>query len=469
MTEVEEAVKDCSQCLEIIKDLGPRIVEHTKDTRNVSVLGSDDESANDLLKKKLQREEQRCLEALSLVEETHLQLETCKKELNEAEKERAAAIVYRTAAKALRKQLSEKEEQVRDLSSELSQWEREIRLKEKANAGSARCDPSLSRSRAMPHTLRFRTRYQMCFRLSDRPGTPDPCRRARKSPLDYKRRRAAQVVQTPAQSHRTIQCCLRNPGIVNTTSPTSQPFVQAVVPTSRRRGPTVEYYKLQARLQAENMYKLKLEELFLKIQSLEKALDESNDLHMQVEDALESEINGCQSCHANIELDLCQTMARHSTHVPVHCDGCHGAQAVDTLSVPNREVDQQVNVNISDQKFTYIILIVVGFIAIVIQYVLDSEKKHGNTGCVRPGWAHHHSEGNLLPKLALSDASFVFVPALSEEVSLPWNGVAALSQWSHRDPCSLPTITSPMLWYLPSKELTTGISEITSVTQAKSV
>lgn len=298
------------------------------------MLGSEDESANDVLEKKLQHKEQRRSEALSLVEETHVQLETCKKELNEAEKERAAEIVYRTAAKAkaeaLRKQLSEKEEQVRDLSSELSQWEREMRLKEKANAGSARCDPSSS-----------------------------------------------------------PKCC----GIANTTSPTSQPFAQAVVPASRRRGPTVEYYKLQARLQAESVYKSKLEELFLKIQSLEKALDELNDLRMQVEDALESEINGCQSRHANIELDLCQTMARHSTHVPVHCDGCHGAQAVDTSSAPNREVDQQVNVNISDQKFTYIISMVVGFIAIVIQYVLDSDKKHGNTGFVRPGWAHHRSEG----------------------------------------------------------------------------
>lgn len=300
------------------------------------MLGSEDESANDVLEKKLQHKEQRRSEALSLVEETHVQLETCKKELNEAEKERAAEIVYRTAAKAkaeaLRKQLSEKEEQVRDLSSELSQWEREMRLKEKANAGSARCDPSSS-----------------------------------------------------------PKCC----GIANTTSPTSQPFAQAVVPASRRRGPTVEYYKLQARLQAESVYKSKLEELFLKIQSLEKALDELNDLRMQVEDALESEINGCQSRHAilDIELDLCQTMARHSTHVPVHCDGCHGAQAVDTSSAPNREVDQQVNVNISDQKFTYIISMVVGFIAIVIQYVLDSDKKHGNTGFVRPGWAHHRSEG----------------------------------------------------------------------------
>ncbi|KAH8981031.1 hypothetical protein EDB92DRAFT_1820401 [Lactarius akahatsu] len=373
MTEVEEAVKDCSQCLPIYKVSnyqGPRAADcraHQgrsqflcKNTTVIlfynpnlasfvskycpKVLGSEDESANDVLEKKLQREEQRRSEALSLVEETHVQLETCKKELNEAEKERAAAIVYRTAAEAkaeaLRKQLSEKEEQVRDLSSELSQREREMRLKEKANAGSARCDPSSS-----------------------------------------------------------PKCC----GIANTMSPTSQPFAQAVVPASRRRGPTVEYYKLQARLQAESVYKSKLEELFLKIQSLEKALDESNDLRMQVEDALESEINGCQSRHANIELDLCQTMARHSTHAPVHCDGCHGTQAVDTSSAPNREVDQQVNVNISDQKFTYIISMVVGFIAIVIQ--------------------HPPSE-----KLALSDASSVFVPALSEEVSLPWNGVAALSR-----------------------------------------
>ncbi|KAH9010838.1 hypothetical protein EDB84DRAFT_1445501 [Lactarius hengduanensis] len=326
MTEVEEAVNDCSQCLEIIKDLGPRIVERTKDACNFSVLGSEDESTTMY---KLQRVEQRRSEALSLVEETHVQLETCKKELNEAEKERAAAIVYRTAAEAkaeaLRKQLSEKEEQVRDLSSELSQREREIRLKEKANAGSAHCDPSSS---------------------------PKCC-------VLFKESRHCKT-----QRHRPVSLL---------------------------------------RKQAESVYKSKLEELFLKIQSLEKALDESNNLRMQVEDALESEINGCQSRHPNIELDLCQAMAQHSTHVPVHCDGCHGAQAVDTSSAPNREVDQQVNVNISDQKFTYIISMVVGFIAIVIQ--------------------HPPSE-----KLALSDASSVFVLALSEEVSLPWNGVAALSR-----------------------------------------
>ncbi|KAH9027134.1 hypothetical protein EDB84DRAFT_1439949 [Lactarius hengduanensis] len=342
MTEVEEAVNDCSQCLEIIKDLGPRIVERTKDACNFSVLGSEDESTND----KLQRVEQRRSEALSLVEETHVQLETCKKELNEAEKERAAAIVYRTAAEAkaeaLRKQLSEKEEQVRDLSSELSQREREIRLKEKANAGSAHCDPSSS------------PKCCVLFKES---------RHCKHNVID-----------------QSAFCASGYNGF------------------SEKRANS-----RQARLQAESVYKSKLEELFLKIQSLEKALDESNNLRMQVEDALESEINGCQSRHPNIELDLCQAMAQHSTHVPVHCDGCHGAQAVDTSSAPNREVDQQVNVNISDQKFTYIISMVVGFIAIVIQ--------------------HPPSE-----KLALSDASSVFVLALSEEVSLPWNGVAALSR-----------------------------------------
>jgi hypothetical protein len=88
------------------------------------------------------------MDALSLVEETQVQLETCKEESNEAEKERASAMAHRAAAEAkavaLGRQLLEKEERVRDLSSELSQREREIRLKDKVNAESACGNPSSS-------------------------------------------------------------------------------------------------------------------------------------------------------------------------------------------------------------------------------------------------------------------------------------------------------------------------------------
>lgn len=47
------------------------------------------------------------------------------------------------------------------------------------------------------------------------------------------------------------------------------------------------------------------------------------------------------------------------------------------------------------QKFIFITSIFIGFIAIVIQYVLESEsgKPHSNTGFMRPGWAHHRSDG----------------------------------------------------------------------------
>jgi hypothetical protein len=47
------------------------------------------------------------------------------------------------------------------------------------------------------------------------------------------------------------------------------------------------------------------------------------------------------------------------------------------------------------QKFIFITSIFIGFIAIVIQYVLESEsgKPHSNTGFMRPGWARHRSDG----------------------------------------------------------------------------
>jgi hypothetical protein len=46
-------------------------------------------------------------------------------------------------------------------------------------------------------------------------------------------------------------------------------------------------------------------------------------------------------------------------------------------------------------KFIFITSIFIGFIAIVIQYVLESEsgKPLSNTGFMRPGWARHRSDG----------------------------------------------------------------------------
>jgi hypothetical protein len=56
--------------------------------------------------------------------------------LNKAEKGRAAVMAYRTEVDALKKQLLAKEEEVLDLSSELSQWEQELQLKGKMKEGS---------------------------------------------------------------------------------------------------------------------------------------------------------------------------------------------------------------------------------------------------------------------------------------------------------------------------------------------
>jgi hypothetical protein len=68
---------------------------------------------------KLHSEEKRRNEALSSVQEMCAQLETCKGDLIKAEKHRgdarALAVVYKTKADALKKQLSEEKEKVQDL------------------------------------------------------------------------------------------------------------------------------------------------------------------------------------------------------------------------------------------------------------------------------------------------------------------------------------------------------------------
>ena len=100
------------------------------------------------------------------------------------------------------------------------------------------------------------------------------------------------------------------------------------------------------------------------------------------------------------------------SHSPTHLCG------VDIPTVPNQEADLQVDSNtfnssvggaesffssrsfsraqrsyLLNEKLTYILSIVVVFIAIVIQYVFNSQKGRGDAGFIREGWARHGSEG----------------------------------------------------------------------------
>ncbi len=91
---------------------------------------------------KLRYEKERHSETHSLVEEISLQLETCKKDLDKAEKNRVVVMAYNTEAKALRERLSAKEQEVLDLTSELTGRERELRSKGKMREGSSHYETS---------------------------------------------------------------------------------------------------------------------------------------------------------------------------------------------------------------------------------------------------------------------------------------------------------------------------------------
>jgi hypothetical protein len=73
------------------------------------------------------------------------QLETCKKDLYNAEEERTVALVYNTELEALRSKLSAKEQEALDLSSELQARERELRLKDKSSNRSSHGEISCKR------------------------------------------------------------------------------------------------------------------------------------------------------------------------------------------------------------------------------------------------------------------------------------------------------------------------------------
>jgi predicted RNase H-like nuclease (RuvC/YqgF family) len=88
--------------------------------------------------RELRDEKEKYTRASTSAEEVSAQLEACKRDLIEAERQRAEAIAQTTEVDALKKQLSDKEEEVRDLTAELFQKERELlRLKDRPKAGSA--------------------------------------------------------------------------------------------------------------------------------------------------------------------------------------------------------------------------------------------------------------------------------------------------------------------------------------------
>ncbi|KAI9434621.1 hypothetical protein H4582DRAFT_2175233 [Lactarius indigo] len=350
--EAEEAMarNDCSHCLTIVKDLRLRLIAECSDLADdvfsITAPNSEDGYKRDALEKKLLREEERRMAALSDVEEIRSQLETCKRDLNEAERQRAVAMVYRTEVETLRKKLSEKEGKVQDIHTELTQRERElVRLKDKRSA----------RGKSPP---KIRT----------------------------------------------------SPGVVGITSLSGQPFSQTVPQGSHSRELTQEHCLL-AHSGAEEVYNLELERLHFEVQSLEKALDESNRIRLQVETELENEISQRESSHLDID-----AVGRLSNDVLVRGHG-----AADTTSGLNQEADQELDGDISGgdipdlappsrsfspaprsdiswqysrlhQKLLLILSIFIAFIAIVIQHELESEKQRRNTGLIRPGWARLRSD-----------------------------------------------------------------------------
>jgi predicted RNase H-like nuclease (RuvC/YqgF family) len=69
------------------------------------------------------------------VEDLKFQLERCKQTLKKAREDRATAMASNTEVESLKNQLSNKEEEVRDLSSELSQLKQQLSLRVREEEG----------------------------------------------------------------------------------------------------------------------------------------------------------------------------------------------------------------------------------------------------------------------------------------------------------------------------------------------
>ncbi|KAH8977231.1 hypothetical protein EDB86DRAFT_1273778 [Lactarius hatsudake] len=133
----EEALVDCSQCLKIVKDARPKIL---------AICCPEDDSECYAFRGKLRDEQERHSATRSLLEKLSLELETYKKGLEKAEKERAEALVYSAEVEALREKLSAKERELLDLYEELSQRERDLGLQDKLREGSSRGETPRKRS-----------------------------------------------------------------------------------------------------------------------------------------------------------------------------------------------------------------------------------------------------------------------------------------------------------------------------------
>ncbi|KAI9440804.1 hypothetical protein H4582DRAFT_2074604 [Lactarius indigo] len=284
--------------LKIIKNLGPWIIERTKEANNFSVPYSEDESTYNALKKKLQCEEQRRLGALFLVEETQIQLEACKKDLDEAEKERAAVIVYRTAAETkaetLKKQLLEKEEKATDTPSA----------------------PNKEVGQQVDDDIPSSDDAEIPLQVPSRNSSP---------PNQEANRQVNSDISGAGDTKISLPSC---------TSPALNQEVDKQVNSGMSGAGRAEF------------------------------LLPSHTPSMSIQE-VGQQVNG---------------------NVP-NADGTKYPLASRSFLRPD------ISGKCLHHKLIYILSVVIGFVAIAIQYALDSEKQRGNTGLMWPGWAHHQNKG----------------------------------------------------------------------------
>ncbi|KAH9016307.1 hypothetical protein EDB85DRAFT_1898181 [Lactarius pseudohatsudake] len=130
--------------LKIVKDIRPKLL---------AACCPKDDSECYAFRRKLQQEQERHSVTRSLLEKVNVELETCKKGLDRAEKERTEVLVYSTEVKALREELSAKEQEVLDLHEELSQRDQDLGLWDRLREGSFRGETPQKRCSCADTTL----------------------------------------------------------------------------------------------------------------------------------------------------------------------------------------------------------------------------------------------------------------------------------------------------------------------------
>ncbi|KAH9039010.1 hypothetical protein EDB85DRAFT_2287346 [Lactarius pseudohatsudake] len=152
-----------SQCLglKIVGDLRPKLF----DTPYLA----DDRKCH-TLQRKLQDEQERHSATRSLFEKASLQLQSCRKDLDKAEEERTEALAYCTEAEALREKLSAKEQEMLDLSEELSRRKGVLGLQDRLRERSIHNDAK-NCSTMLPKGLSC---AQEVIDVSQREGIPPP-------------------------------------------------------------------------------------------------------------------------------------------------------------------------------------------------------------------------------------------------------------------------------------------------------